>query len=307
MIPAANVLIAEDSMTQALTLKNSLENEGYSVALAKDGVEAVDYLKNDDFLLPDLIISDIIMPNMDGYQLCSEVKKSFDKIFIIMLTGSGDEEALKKSFQSGAMDFLEKPFNQTELLLRVKNVLRIKRAENLLKKTMDQLAENNKMLKKLSTTDELTGLANRRHLINSLKEKIYDAGRYSTPLSIILFDIDFFKNINDNYGHLVGDDVLKKISSVFLKNKRISDIIGRYGGEEFLLILPNTLQQDAVNVAENLRKQIKNLVFESVDRPITISGGVCAYNKEVKYEHFLSKVDDLLYTAKDNGRNRIEC
>jgi two-component system, cell cycle response regulator len=303
----SNILIVEDSETQKIMLQTTLEKAGYTVAVSKDGLEALDYLNNDDFPLPELIISDILMPNMNGLTLCSKIRESFSEVFTILLTASVKEDALKKSFDSGAVDFLEKPFNKTELLLRVKNVLRIKKAEKALKKAMSQLTEKNQILKKLSTTDELTRLSNRRQLIKQLKEKIYDASRYSTPLSVILFDIDHFKKINDTYGHLSGDEVLKKVAEVFLNSLRSSDIAGRYGGEEFLLILPNTALEKGINVANTFNEKIKELTFESIpNAKVTISGGICEYSNEIKYEHLLSRVDDLLYIAKDNGRDRVE-
>ncbi len=302
-----HILIVEDSLTQKIILKAALENEGFPVAVAEDGAEAMEYIKNDDFPMPDLIISDIVMPNMDGYELCKTVRESYSSIFSILLTSNHDETALRKSFQAGAIDFLEKPFNNTELLLRVNNVLRIQKAENALKEAMGQLAQYNESLKTLSITDELTGLSNRRNLINLLKNKMNDAERYTTPLSIILFDIDHFKKINDNYGHLVGDEVLKKISSIFSNNIRKTDIAGRYGGEEFLIILPNTPLEAGINIGRKINKLIKDLTFKSMpDKQVTISGGVCGYKNETKCEDFLVRVDDLLYAAKDNGRDRIE-
>jgi two-component system, cell cycle response regulator len=306
-MPSSHILIVEDSKTQKLLLQTTLEKAGHSVAVSQDGFEALEYLNNDDFPLPDLIISDILMPKMNGLMLCSKIRESFSEVFTILLTASVKEDALKKSFESGAVDFLEKPFNKTELLLRVNNVLRIKKAEDSLKQAMNQLAENNKILKKLSITDELTRLSNRRKLIAQLKEKIYDASRYSTPLSLILFDIDHFKKINDTYGHLSGDEVLKNIAEVFLNSLRSTDIAGRYGGEEFLLILPNTALEKGITVAKTLNEKIKKLTFEfAPDAKVTISGGICEYSNEIKYEHLLAKVDDLLYVAKDKGRDRIE-
>ena len=304
---SATILIVEDSETQKIMLQTTLEKNGYTAAVSKDGVEALEYLNNSDYPLPDLIISDIIMPNMNGYELCSTIKNEFSSIFTILLTATKDNEALKKSFNAGAIDFLKKPFKQEELLIRVNNVLRIKKAEDSLKEAMELLAENNEFLRELSTTDVLTRLSNRRHLIMSLKDKIYDAERYSTPLCVILFDIDHFKKVNDTYGHLCGDEVLKKISTVFLQSMRASDIAGRYGGEEFLLVLPNTSLEKGIQVAKTLNERIKELTFDSIpDAKITISGGVCEYNKEIKYEHLLSRVDDLLYVAKNNGRDRVE-
>ena len=303
---ASNILIVEDSATQRLMLLNTLEEKDYNVKIAKDGLEALNYLELCK-KLPDLIISDIIMPNVDGYELCSTIKQLYKEVFIILLTGNSDEEALQKSFDAGAVDFLEKPFNKTELLLRVKNVLRIKKAEDLLKKAMDQLEENNTILKKQSITDELTGLVNRRYLIKNLKNKMYIAERYSTPLSIILFDIDYFKKINDTYGHLVGDEVLVQVALMFKNQMRKTDIIGRFGGEEFLLILPNTTLENGIKVAQNLNNQIKKLKFKNMpDYIVTLSGGICEFNNEIRCEDLLSRVDDLLYVAKNNGRDRIE-
>ncbi len=302
----SNILIVEDSITQRLMLQNTLEGKDYNVEVAKDGLEALNYLKNCN-KLPDLIISDIIMPNVDGYELCLKIKQLYHEIFIILLTGNSDEEALQKSFHSGAVDFLEKPFNKTELLLRVKNVLRIKKAEDLLKNAMEELEKKNKTLKKQSITDELTGLVNRRHLIQKLNDEMYGAERYSTPLSIILLDIDYFKKINDSYGHLVGDEVLARVALMFKEHLRQTDVIGRYGGEEFLIILTNTPLENGVKVAKNFNSYIKKLKFRNMpDNIVTLSGGVCEFNNEIRCEDFLSRVDDLLYVAKNNGRDRIE-
>jgi PleD family two-component response regulator len=152
------ILIVEDSKTQAMLLKHHLKTEGYTVEVAENGIIALDIINNEALFSPDIIISDINMPEMNGLQLCRQVKKTHPEIFIVMLTANNDIESLKESFESGAVDFINKPLNEVEMLIRIRNIARIRMAENNLKTTLKQLANNNRKLELLSITDSLTGL-----------------------------------------------------------------------------------------------------------------------------------------------------
>lgn len=171
------------------------------------------------------------------------------------------------------------------------------------KELQHQIEEQNKLLEILATTDELTKILNRRMVYSRLEEEISRANRFQTPLSILLMDIDHFKRVNDQYGHLRGDDVLVKVAATISTEARNYDIVGRYGGEEFLVVLPNTEQEEALIVAQRIRKRISRLEFEN-DLRVTISGGLKTYQGGSATE-FLNQTDELLYKAKEQGRDQI--
>ena len=152
----------------------------------------------------------------------------------------------------------------------------------------------------------MTKAFNRRHFLEELENNIYDSNRYYLPLSIVMFDIDYFKKVNDVYGHLVGDEVLFKLSAEIMKYKRKTDIFGRYGGEEFILVLARTNTETAVKIAEKMRELVKKLIFSVPELKITISCGVQEYEVDTDSSTFISLVDEKLYKAKENGRDRVE-
>lgn len=179
--------------------------------------------------------------------------------------------------------------------------------ESLEQKVINRTAELNELkdnYKKLATTDALTSMHNRYSIMNLISSEINRFNRYKTPLSIIMYDVDFFKNVNDNYGHDVGDSVLSTLSSLIMSNARDVDIFGRYGGEEFLIILPNTTLENAKQYAERLRKRVEEYSFEVVSK-ITISMGVVEIKDNENIDEIFKRVDDLLYVSKHNGRNRV--
>jgi diguanylate cyclase (GGDEF)-like protein len=298
------ILVVDDNKINLLIAEKLLLSYNYEIETACSGKEALSKIKTDSF---DLVIMDIVMPEMDGFKTSSKIKELDPSILIIMLTGLTDDKALHKSFASGAVDFIKKPIHKMELYVRVKNALRIRNAEKSLKKALSSLEEKNKQLEVLADTDGLTNLYNHRYLITALSNNINIAKRYLTPLSIIMFDIDYFKQVNDTHGHLFGDTILKSIADIFIDNLRNVDIIGRYGGEEFLIIQPNTKLEGCIKVAKLLRKQIeKKFSNEHFNIPVTISGGACEYKDDYDLAGFISVADQLLYKAKDNGRNRVE-
>lgn len=180
----------------------------------------------------------------------------------------------------------------------------LKQAVEEKEKLLSELLEKNRILKKMSEMDDLTNLFNRRMIINYLENEIERFNRYGTPFSMIMFDLDHFKRINDQLGHVVGDEVLVRLSLELKNHTRRVDIVGRYGGEEFLLILPNTKEDAAYVVAEKIRLAIENMVWQD-EIQVTISGGVLEYDKQ-EMNHFIHLVDQIMYHAKEKGRNRIE-
>ncbi len=301
----SRILIVDDNEINLLVAKKLLCEYNYYIETVKSGEEALEIVKKIDF---DLIIMDIVMPGMDGYETCFKIKLNNPSALVIMLTSLTNDEALHKSFASGAVDFIKKPIHKMELYVRVKNALRIRNAEKSLQEALQTLKKKNKQLEVLADTDGLTGLFNHRYLISALSNNINLTKRYKTSLSIIMFDIDHFKHINDLHGHIIGDKVLKLIAETFNEYTRNVDIIGRYGGEEFLIILPNTNLTGCIRVAELLRTQVQKIKFSELDTnfPITISGGVCEYSSKYNLSSFISQADKLLYKAKEKGRNRVE-
>jgi PleD family two-component response regulator len=238
------VLIVDDVAKNLQLLGNILKKENYRIAAANNGKQAVAIASD---INPDLILLDVMMPEMDGFEACGKLKNipETKDIPIIFLTAKVETEDMIKGFKAGAVDYVTKPFNSYELLARVKTHLELKISRDLLEK-------KNKLLEILSITDGLTGLYNHRYIVDALSQRITETRRYGKPLSIVMLDIDYFKKINDKYGHVFGDEVLIKISSVIEETVREVDIAGRYGGEEFLIVIPDTDSSGAYKTAERL-------------------------------------------------------
>ncbi|MCF7791986.1 MAG: diguanylate cyclase [Victivallales bacterium] len=302
-------LIVEDNVGMAGYIKLLLDKEKHIVDISVNGKKALSFLKNchEQNKLPDIVITDLSMPEMDGYTLIKKIRDNFPCIYVIVLTGINDS-SLSESFKLGAVDYLEKPFDKNELLVRVKNVLKLKRTEQTLKKALSKLSKYNKKLKSLTVTDELTGVYNRRFFYEQLERSIYKYDRFSTPFCLTIIDLDFLnKKINDNYGHLSGDKVLCEIAELLSRNQRKSDIVTRLGGDEFALILENTALSSAVNVIERSRLKIKELSFDfSKETKITVSAGIFEFDGNCSLNQIVLKTDKKLYRAKQNGRDRIE-
>ncbi len=288
------ILVVDDTEIN-IEILNELLNETYAVLSAIDGEFALEIARDDK---PDLILLDIMMPEMDGLEVCRRLKESeiTKEIPVIFITAKTDEETIEEAYRVGGVDYVTKPFKPRELLVRVKKELK--------------LIELMKELKLLASTDSLTKLYNRRYF-TLMAEHTFDlAKREDADLSTIMLDIDKFKNVNDTYGHHVGDDVIVAISNLLSNTQRKPDIICRYGGEEFVILLPNTALDGAKVVAEKLREAVESLVIKlhsDITLKITISLGVAQVNtKEHKnIEYALKEADDALYRAKDSGRNRV--
>jgi diguanylate cyclase (GGDEF)-like protein len=289
------ILIVDDVVKNLQVLGTILSKQNYKIAAANNGEQAIKIANN---TLPDLILLDIMMPGISGFEVCSRLKKDprTKDISIIFLTAKIEPEDIVKGFEAGGVDYVIKPFNSIELLARVKTHLELKISRDLLKTKNEQLRE-------LAITDSMTGLYNHRYIVDSLSERIAEAKRYKQSLSVAMLDIDHFKKVNDNHGHPFGDFVLIRISTIIEESIRKTDIAGRYGGEEYLIIFTNTDKKSAFNTLERIRKSIEKEKWDKGDLVVTISGGLSELEDE-DYSKLIKKADNLLYKAKENGRNR---
>ena len=235
----ARILLVEDSKSQAETAKDFLEKNGYEVMLAESGKAAIKAVKTSAV---DIILLDLELPDMSGNEVCRWLKLNEDTkgIPIIMLTVKNDVKDKVAGLEAGADDYLPKPYNKVELNARIFACLRTKALQDELKQKNHQLEALLKRLEIMAITDSLTGLYNRRHLETILKEEFKRTFRYKTPLTCMMIDIDHFKTVNDAFGHHAGDAVLKETAKIITENAREIDTVARWGGEEFIIIFPQT-------------------------------------------------------------------
>ncbi len=300
----ANILVIDDQESIRKKIKSILFKANLIEFYfeAKSGLDGIKMLMDKKV---DLVICDVVMPEFDGYKflISKSTKPEFDEIPVIMLTSEEDIEKKIKGFEHGASDYLTKPFDEGELIARVKAHLKIKHLQ-------DELKEKNAQLQELSGTDDLTKLANRRKFMEQFASEFARAKRYKSELSFLILDLDFFKQVNDSHGHLAGDSVLVQIADVMKTSVRSSDLVGRYGGEEFGLLLPETGSKGCRVYAERIRKRIEDSKFDAATNQIhvTVSGGIATYPEisADSVDELWRKADAALYRAKKNGRNRIE-
>jgi len=291
------ILIVDDTVKNLQVLGSILREENYKIAVATNGNQAISIANDTN---PDLILLDVMMPELDGFETCKKLKSINEtrKIPVIFLTAKVETEDIIEGFKAGAVDYITKPFNSYELKARVKTHVELKISKDL-------LLQKNEILKKLSITDGLTGLFNHRYITDALSRLIEENNRYKEPLSISMLDIDNFKKSNDEYGHLFGDEVLVRTANSIESCLRKTDLVGRYGGEEFLVLFAHTNLKGAVESVERIIKSVENLKWENKNIIVTISAGVCE-KKDENTSALLKKADDLLYTAKQKGKNRVE-
>lgn len=289
------VLVADDDKLYRVILEDSLKKWGYNVITAEDGYEALQMLEQPDG--PQLAVIDWVMPGLEGPEVCRRVRqqRKMGYIYIILLTGKDAKEDILKGFEAGADDYMVKPFDPEIMRYKLKIGERIIRMEN--------------ELFQLATTDHLTGLLNRRSFMDRLEAELNRCIRLRRPLGLLIADIDFFKKINDTYGHRVGDEVLKNFAVILKKNLRAYDFAGRYGGEEFIVCLVECDIEESFKVAERLRTAIQSRpMFQTEDEReifVTASFGVTALGQEPKnIDQLIKEADEALYEAKRSGRNR---
>ncbi len=291
------LLVAEDSSLYRMTLKRLLEAWGYDVVLAADGDEAQRILNSDDS--PRLAILDCLMPGMSGLELCEQIRaRTRDYVYTILLSSADQESDVLKGFELGADDYLCKPFKEIELRTRLKVGERIIRSH-------EKLALAHEALKFEASHDFLLRIWNRRAIIELLGKELSRAKRSRTSFSVLLADLDFFKHVNDTFGHLVGDDVLRSAAEQMSSAVREYDHVGRYGGEEFLMVLPDCTTEAAREVAERVRQAISNQPLAN-EVEITVSIGISQWRFGQEIRDLLRQADAALYKAKQSGRNRVE-
>ena len=290
------ILIADDDPVSLLYLQDALQDRGYEVMTASDGKSACDILQRPD--APMLAILDWMMPGMDGIDVCRIIRDTVKEryIYMIMLTSRSETEFLVAAMNAGADDFISKPFNIEEMQVRVRAGRRI--------------CDLEQELRIKATRDALTGIYNRGAILEILQKEIARHERDKGWISVIFADIDHFKRINDEYGHLAGDAVLLEVARLMGANLRPYDALGRYGGEEFMIVLPGCDANGALVIAERIRAGV-------ADQPIatdfgmiasSLSVGVAAINGEkmIPLSGLIHIADSALYQAKSKGRNRVQ-
>ena len=287
------ILVIDDSEPIHALIKARLQPEGLEVFSELDGEAGIERATTD---LPDLILLDVDMPELDGFEVCRHLKNTpaTRDIPIIFLTGTASTDSKVRGLDMGAIDYVTKPFDQVELRARVRAGLRTKQLQDILEHQ--------------SFLDALTGLWNRAYLDRRMEGEINIASRYDRPLGIALVDVDRFKNLNDTYGHLLGDVVLQGIARVMQDSARSSDTVARYGGEEFAILIPQADLDSTAQVAERVRQSIESHSFEvrGSNIGVTVSVGVVCtaeFVGELSPENLLNHADRALYASKDAGRN----
>lgn len=294
----AHILIVDDDAAIRDSMHEFVEISGYLSSTAASAEEALEALEKQSV---DVVITDIMLPGMDGLELTDRIRKKHD-IDVIVMTGYSGDYSYEEAISKGASDFVFKPVRFEELLLRLRRVLKERR---LTQERVHMLEK----LKRLSITDGLTQLYNSRYFYNQLKAEIDRTSRYQRPLSLLLLDIDRFKEYNDSHGHLEGDKVLVRLGQVIKSCLRKMDSAYRYGGEEFTVILPETEGDEAATVAERIRASVEEEDFipEKTDTPIaiTVSVGVTEYHLGEEVAVLVQRADQAMYLSKQGGRNRV--
>src|SRR6267378_7357862 len=296
------VLVVDDSPVYRKLIEHALEDEAYSPLFAKNGREALEvYAKHG----PAIVITDWMMPDFSGQELCERIRVDIQHpyTYILVLTSISEKDNVVKGLAAGADDYLTKPFDPGELLARI----------GVGRRTIDlhrEIERKNKLLEEIAHTDPLTALPNRRALDEWSGRQLRGAARHGYPLWVVHADLDSFKSINDTYGHDAGDQVLKEFAAILKEYTRASDICGRMGGDEFLLVLSHVGQSDIKTAVERLRERFasKKFSFDGENMAVTASFGACGFQgkEPPEFSLLVHQADKALYCAKRAGRNQIK-
>jgi diguanylate cyclase (GGDEF)-like protein len=296
------VLVADDSAVSRKLVELTLLEKQYSLVFAKSGRETLDLFAKHR---PSLVIVDWIMPDLTGIEICQHIrsKSQASYTYIILLTGKSEKESVVEGLAAGADDYLTKPFHHDELIARVGVGLRIIGLQR-------EIEAKNLLLRELALTDALTGLPNRRAIEDWATRQLSGAARYGFSFWVALADLDHFKTVNDTYGHDAGDTVLKTFSEILKSTSRQSDICGRIGGEEFLLVLTHATEENAKVVIDRVRAELEETQFnfDGNRLKVTASFGLAGFvgTRPPDFNRLVAQADAALYSAKRQGRNRLE-
>ncbi len=286
------VLIIDDDPASVALARQWLKKDGHGIVTAADGEEGLSRAAGEE---PDLILLDVHMPGMNGFQVCERLKADsrLRNIPVIFLSAADETREKVKGLDLGAVDYVTKPFDRFELPARVRAALRTKRLQDL--------------LTVYSEIDSLTEVYNRRVLMERLEQEWNRTRRYSTTVAFIMCDIDHFKAVNDTHGHPTGDQVLERIATLLRKSVRSSDMVGRYGGEEFGIIMVNADRDSAASAAERYRWKIESMDLHSRkgEFRVTVSFGVADSRGKDSVNQLVTAADRALYKAKETGRNTV--
>lgn len=291
------IMIVDDDIAIKESVEEYLKILSYNVKSATNAREALILLET---FKADMVLTDIMMQGMDGLELTKQIKAKFD-IDVMVMTGYSADYSYEEAVKAGASDFIFKPFRFEELDLRIKRVLR----ESDLKKERTRML---KEMEELAITDALTGLYNSRHFFHQIKQEIKRYDRYSRALSLLILDIDFFKQYNDTWGHMEGDKVLMHIGRIISACMRSMDTAYRYGGEEFAILLPETDLKMACVVGNRIKDSIAAEIFRpepNKTQTVTVSIGASELLEGEDFRAFMKRTDKAMYTSKQNGRNRL--
>lgn len=298
------VLLVEDSRLEGMITKDVLIKNNYEVKWVLSAEKAMEFNIVEDF---DLVLLDVVLPGINGYELCKIIKSVDWMMPVIMLTSRQDDKSLVEALNSGADDYIKKPFSIDELLARIRVQIRTRKLQYELIKKNEELEKANRMIKKLAVTDMLTGAYNRVYIRESLERLFVDSEEDKKNIGYIMIDIDNFKHVNDTYGHLIGDVVLKNVADICKLNINEAGEVVRFGGEEFLVILSSNLS-NAFSIAENVRLDCEKSMCCGFK--YTISLGVSEYTIRrdmtlMDFECGLKLADEMLYRSKNTGKNKV--
>ena len=291
------ILIVDDDVAVRNTMHEYIKTAGYYSEPVSCAEEALELLGKDNF---HVVVTDIMLPAMGGLELTKLIKKD-NTSDVIVMTGYSDDYSYEEAINVGASDFVIKPVRLEELLLRLKRVLKERELTNERIRMMEKL-------QKLAITDGLTRLYNSRSFYSQLEMEVDRFNRYQHPLTLLLLDIDHFKDYNDKFGHLEGDKVLVRFSQIIKSCLRTNDSAYRYGGEEFTVILPETAGEEASTVAQRIRAALEAEPFSPEDGEevtVTISIGVTEYHRKEELSTFIQRADQAMYCSKRSGRNKV--
>lgn len=299
------IMLIDDSASERRLISAILKRFGHHTIEIENGQDAAKFIQ-ERVACVDLILLDVMMPELDGYDTANlirsiEKQNHIEWQPIIFLSGKNSPNDIAMGIESGGDDFLSKPINSITLQAKIHAMSRIS-------KMRKRLIDVQHQLEKQAHYDELTGISNRRHFLKLLEKEISRSHRQTIPLSLAFFDIDKFKQVNDTYGHNLGDEVLKSVAKVISSNLRCEDIFGRLGGEEFCIFLPGQDIETAKNIVERYRLAIEDVTHDSDmgEFNVTASFGISELTKQDSVNSLMERADQLLYRAKKNGRNRVE-